>query len=254
MDFKGKVILITGASSGIGADCARHLAKLGGSISLVGRNAERLSEVAQEIKSNGSTETLTIVADVTKDANRIVEETIKHFGRLNVLVNCAGMMSEENIVSMSMEAFDTTIDVNLRSVIKLTQSAIPYLANTRGNIVNVSSTAGLKAVPNLLSYCISKAALDQFTKCISLELAPKGIRVNSINPAAIKTPLYQKLGIDSAAEQELYDSYKTRYPMGRVGEVSDTSAAIAYLASDSASFITGHLLAVDGGALTAGFD
>lgn len=100
----------------------------------------------------------------------------------------------------------------------------------------------------------SKAALDQFTKCIALELAPKKIRVNAINPAAIRTPIYRTLGISGSEEQEMFDTYESRYPIGRIGEVSDTSAAIEYLTGDSASFITGVCFPVDGGALAAGFD
>lgn len=242
MSFENKVVIVTGSSSGIGRDAAIHLAKLGAHLSLIGRNVERLNDVKNEIIANGSTTPLVIAADVTKDAETIITKTVEHFGKINILVNNAGMLTEENVENMTMEAFDKTMDTNLRSVIQLTQKAIPYLEETKGNILNVSSTAGLKAVPNLLSYCISKAALDQFTKCISLELAPKGIRVNSINPAAIRTPLYKTLGIDGKEEQELFDAYKSRYPMARIGEVSDTSAAIAYLTGDAASFIAGVLL------------
>ncbi|XP_055312296.1 uncharacterized oxidoreductase TM_0325-like [Sitodiplosis mosellana] len=254
MSFKDKVVIVTGASSGIGRGAAIHLAKLAADVVLVGRNQERLNEVKQQIIANGSSEPLVLAADVTKDSEKIINESVKHFGKINVLINNAGMMTEESIENVTMEAFDKTIDVNLRSVVQLTQKAIPYLEQTKGNILNVSSTAGLKAVPNLLSYCVSKAALDQLTKCSALNLAPKGIRVNAINPAAIRTPLYKALGIDSKAEQELFDSYKSHYPMGRIGEVSDTSSAIAYLTGDSASFLTGVLLPVDGGALTAGYD
>lgn len=254
MDFKEKVVLITGGSSGIGADCAKHFAKLGANVVIVGRNVDRLVEVSHEITSKGFEEPLVIVADVTKDSERIIKETIDQFGKLDVLVNNAGMMTEENIENITMEAFDFTMDVNLRSIVFLTQLAIPYLAKNQGNIVNVSSTAGVKAVPNLLSYCMSKSSLDMFTKCVALEVASKGVRVNSVNPAAIKTPLFKTMGIDHDAEQELYKAYKEKYPLGRVGEVSDTSAAIAYLASDAACFITGVLFPVDGGALTAGHD
>lgn len=252
--FLNKVVIVTGASSGIGRDAAIHLAKLGANAVLVGRNEERLNEVKEQIIANGSTKPLVLIADVTKDSEKIITETVEHFGKINILINNAGMMTEESIESITMEIFDKMIDTNLRSAILLTQKAIPFLEQTKGNILNVSSTAGLKAVPNLLSYCISKAGLDQFTKCAALDLAPKGIRVNAINPAAIRTPLYQKLGIDSNEEQVIFDSYKSRYPMARIGEVSDTSAAIAYLTSDSASFITGVLFPVDGGALTAGYD
>lgn len=248
------VVLITGASSGIGKDAAIHLAKLAANVVLVGRNTERLADVSSQIISNGSPNPLVIAADVTKDADQIISKTVEHFGKINILINNAGICTEENIENITIEVFDKVMDTNVKSAIQLTQKAIPYLEKTKGNILNVSSTASIKAVPNSLSYCISKAALDQFTKCISLELAPKGIRVNAINPAAIRTPLYRKLGIDSNEEQQLYDLYKSRYPLGRIGEVSDTSAAIEYLTGDSASFITGALFPVDGGALAAGFD
>lgn len=248
------VVLITGASSGIGKDAAIHLAKLAANVVLVGRNTERLADVSSQIISNGSPNPLVIAADVTKDADQIISKTVEHFGKINILINNAGICTEENIENITIEVFDKVMDTNVKSAIQLTQKAIPYLEKTKGNILNVSSTASIKAVPNSLSYCISKAALDQFTKCISLELAPKGIRVNAINPAAIRTPLYRKLGIDINEEQQLYDLYKSRYPLGRIGEVSDTSAAIEYLTGDSASFITGALFPVDGGALAAGFD
>lgn len=176
MSFKNKVVIISGASSGIGKDAAIHLAKLAANVVLVGRNENRLNEVKREIIANGCVEPLALIADVTKDSEKIINESVRHFGKINVLINNAGIMTEEGIENVTMEVFDKTIDVNLRSVIQLTQKAIPFLEQTKGNILNVSSTAGLKAVPNLLSYCISKAGLDQLTKCSALELAPKGIR------------------------------------------------------------------------------
>lgn len=208
---------------------AIHLAKLAADVALVGRNKDRLNEVKQQIIANGSSEPLVLVADVTKDSDKIITETVKHFGKINVLINNAGIMTEESIENITMEAFDKTMDTNLRSAVQMTQKAIPYLEKTKGNILNVSSTAGLKAVPNLLSYCISKAALDQLTKCSALDLAPKGIRVNSINPAAIRTPLYQKLGIDSKEEQEMFDTYKSRYPMGRIGKHSSNKVKYLFI-------------------------
>lgn len=254
MSFNSKVVLVTGASSGIGADAARHLAGLGAQVALVGRNEQRLIDVAAQIESAGLAKPLILVADVTSDAAKIVAQTVQHFGKLDILINSAGIFGEHNIETMPLMAFDAMFTTNVRSILELTQLAVPHLAQTRGNVVNVSSTSGLKAAPNMLAYCVSKAALDQATKCMALDLAPKGIRVNAINPAAIRTPLYQTLGISAAEEAALFETYKSRYPVGRVGEVCDTSHAIAYLASDSASFITGVLHPVDGGALPAGFD
>lgn len=250
MNFNGKVILITGASSGIGADCARHLADLGGKVAIVGRNEKRLTGVAEEIKKNGSPEPLAIVADITVDGQRIIDETIKHFGQLDVLVNNAGIVTQDSIVNFKIEEFDRIFNTNVRSVATLTSLAVPHLEKTKGNIVNVSSVAGLKAVSNVLSYCMSKSSIDMFTRCCALDLASKNIRVNAINPSVIRgTTIFQTLGISTELAEKHFELMKQKYPVGRVGEVSDTSAAIAYLASDLASFITGTLLPVDGGSM-----
>lgn len=249
--FEGKVILITGASSGIGADAARHLASLGAKVAIVGRNEGRLNEVANQIKKSGAHTPLPIFADVTKDAERIVDETIKHFDQLDVLVNNAGISSFDNIFSIEMNEFDRVLDTNLRSVIKLTKLCVPHLEKSKGNIVNVSSVAAISPVQNITSYCISKAALDQFTKCSALDLAPN-VRVNSINPAQIRTPIFETIMTSEEIEQ-MFNHFKTKYPVGRIGEVSDTSAAIAFLADNqSASFLTGQCLPVDGGILISG--
>ncbi len=246
MSFNGKVILITGASSGIGAGTAEHFAKLGASLALVGRNANNLSEVIKKCGEINQS-ILPIVADVNTDAKRIIDETIAHFGRLDVLVNNAGVGAKSSIESTSMEPYDYIMTTNLRSVYELTTYAVPHLITTKGNIVNVSSTAGLRPFPIILTYCMSKAALDQFTKCVSLELAPKGVRVNSVNPAVIKTNFHKNMGFDKA-EYDLYlENCKKSHALGRVGEVSEVAEAIAFLAGDSASFITGILLPVDGG-------
>lgn len=248
MCFVEKVILITGGSSGIGADAARHFARLSGSVAIVGRNEARLNQVAEEIKTAGAeVSPLLIIADVTKDAERIIDETIRHFGKLDVLVNNAGIADLSVIQNLTMESFDRIIDTNVRSVIRLTQLAIPHLEKTKGNVVNISSLAGVRPVTNMLSYCISKAALDQFTKCIALELAPKGIRVNSVNPGTINTPIFRTMGFEGDTYKSFVDDMSKTYPLGHIGQVEDTSEAIAFLAADSAGFITGILLPVDGG-------
>lgn len=182
MSFEGKVILITGAGSGIGADAARHLAKLGAKVAIVDKNAERLNEVAEGIKKCGSAVPLPIVADVTRDTERIVSETIKHFGQLDVLINNAGIPISDTVVDVNLADFDRVFDVNVRAAISLAKSCVPHLEKTKGNIVNVASVCGLRPVPSLMTYCMSKAALIQFTKCSALDLAPKKIRVNGINP------------------------------------------------------------------------
>ncbi|XP_031638455.1 uncharacterized protein LOC116350697 isoform X1 [Contarinia nasturtii] len=247
MSFSGKVVLITGASSGIGADAAHHLASKGASVSIVGRNEKRLNEVAKEISKAGHPTPLAIVADVTKDAERIINETIKHFGKLDVLVNNAGIFGSDTVTGFDVNGFDRMLNTNLKSVIVITNLAIPHLEKTKGNVVNVSSVAGLKAFGSFMTYCISKSGLDQFTKCAALDLASKNIRVNSVNPATIRTPLFAAIGIDKSNEAQFYEDQAKIYLVKRVGEVSDTSSAIAYLASES--FINGTCLPVDGGCL-----
>lgn len=250
MSFSGKVILITGAASGIGAQTVRDLAKLGAKVSIVDRNEKGLHEVADEIKKSGLPTPLPIVADITKDTARIVDETIKHFGQLDVLVNNAGIGVADNFFTLEMSKFNNVIDVNVCSIISLTKLCVPHLQKTKGNIVNIASVAGLKPIRNMFSYGISKAALNHFTKCCAMDLASLGIRVNAINPGVIRTPIYDGLGLTPVQVEKMLSISKSKHIIVRLGEVSDISAAIAYLANDkAASFLTGVLLPVDGGAM-----
>lgn len=183
MSFNGKVILITGAASGIGAEAAKHLAKLGAKIAIVDINEKLLHQVRDEIKKSGSATPLPIVANVTTDGERIVQETLKHFGQIDVLVNNAGVAIRDNVAEINMSEFDRLFNINVRSIITLSKLCVPHLEKTKGSIVNISSVCGLMPVENCLSYCMSKSAVNQFTKCSALDLAPKGIRVNAVNPA-----------------------------------------------------------------------
>lgn len=251
MGFEGKSIIITGASSGIGSDVAHHFAKLGAKVSIVGRNVEKLNEVANQIKVLEKYHPLVIVADVTQDAERIVEQTVDRFGKIDVLVNNAGFGIRDNTQEIDLSEFDRIFDTNVLSVINLTKLCVPYLEKTKGNVVNVSCIFGLKAIPGYLSYCLTKAALDQYTKCASLDLAQKRIRVNSINPGTVKTSFLRALGMSDEVAEGMYDGMRGMYPIGRLGNVSDTSNAITFLAdNETASFLTGQLLVVDGGIMT----
>lgn len=219
MNFDGKVVLITGGSSGIGADAARHLSKLGAKVAIVGRNENRLNEVANQIKDAGSPTPLAIVADVTKDAERIVDTTINHFGKLDVLLNNAGIMMLDKVAEFNISNYDRMFDVNVRSAFILTNLCVPYLEKTRGNIINMSSTASLTPIHNAPTFCMTKAALDQLTKCSALELGPKGIRVNSLNPALVRTPSLYTFGISEDEMEKMIEKTSLKHPLGRVGEV-----------------------------------
>lgn len=244
MRFNGKVVLITDAISGIGADIAHHLVKLGARLSIVAKSANRLNEVGREIATSGSPIPLQIVADVTKDAKRIVDDTIKYFGKLDVLVNITSISIQKNMdLETNAAGFDQIFNANINGIMTLTNLCVPYLELTRGNIVNVSSVTNLEASPNCLN--ILKPTFDQFTKRFALDLVSKGIRVNAINLTEIRTPIFETFGLNDEQAEKMINEFKKRYPIDQVGEVYDTCAAIAYLADNkSASFLTGVILPI----------
>lgn len=244
MQFCNKVVLITGAGAGIGAATAIHFAKLGASISLVDINVESLNKMAQKLSPS---KLLLIAADVTKDAENIIKRTIVYFGKLNILVNNAGKGVVGTIETTSLEQFDDIMDLNIRSVYQLTKLAIPYLLQTKGNIVNVSSVSGVRAFADFTAYSISKAAIDQLTRCVSLALASRGVRVNAVNPGAILTNVLQSAGMTAADYEKYLDGCRKSHPLGRPGNADEVAAGIVYLASESASFITGITMSIDGG-------
>lgn len=249
-DFVNKVVLITGASSGIGAGTAEYLATKGAWLVLVGRNEQNLKEVALKCTpTHGAPEPLQIVADVTNeaDAKRAIDATIAKFNKLNVLVNSAGILARGSIETSTLADYDNIMNVNVRSVFHLTQLAVPHLIATKGNIVNVSSVNGMRSFPGVLAYNMSKAAVDQFTQCVALELADRGVRVNSVNPGVIITNIHKRGGMDEAAYAQFLEHSKTTHALGRPGNVIEVAESIAFLASERASFITGSLLPVDGG-------
>ncbi|KOC65477.1 3-oxoacyl-[acyl-carrier-protein] reductase FabG [Habropoda laboriosa] len=246
MTFAGKVVLITGASSGIGAATAIHFSELGALLSLTGRNVQKLNEVAEKCTSN---KPLIITGELTNETNvkNIIESTIKHYGKLDILVNNAGVLEIGSIENTSLEQYDRVFNINVRSVYHLTMLAVPHIVKAKGNIVNVSSVVGLRSFSGVLSYCMSKSAIDQFTRCIALELAPKQVRVNAVNPGVIVTNLHQNSGMSDEQLKAFFEHSKETHALGRPGNASEVAKAIAYLASDDASFITGETLSVDGG-------
>lgn len=248
MSFNEKVVLITGAGSGIGAETAKHFAKLGGKLAIVDIKGENLDKVASDILANGSKfPALKIVADVSKDAERIISETVGHFGKLDVLINNVGVAAADCLMSVKTDVFDRIMLVNVRSTVFLTQLAVQHLKSTKGNVVNVSSLLGTIPHPELLTYSMSKAAITQFTKSIAIELGPLGIRVNAVAPGIINTTLLQMLPAERW--RSMLTNIQTTYPVRRIGETNDIASAISFLAdNEAAAFVTGSILSVDGGA------
>lgn len=249
MNFEGKVVLVTGASSGIGAATALYLAKLGASLSLTGRNVANLNKVADECRQASGCQPFVVAGDVNVEADvqNVMDSTIAHYKKLDVLINNAGIIEMGSIEETSLAQYDKVMNTNMRSVYQMTMLAVPHLIKTKGNIVNVSSVNGIRAFPNVLAYCISKAALDQLTRCTALELAPKQVRVNSVNPGVIVTEIHKRGGMDDEAYAAFLERSKQTHPLQRHGKPEEVAAAIGFLASDLASNSTGVTLSVDGG-------
>jgi len=245
--------LITGASSGIGAATAVLFSKLGATVSLTGRNVENLQKTSlacqQAAAEQNQKKPLLIQADLMSedDTSKIVDKTVAEFGKLDILVNNAGVLEMGTIENSSLEQYDRIMNVNVRAIYQLTMLATPELVKTKGNIVNISSVNGIRSFPGVLAYNISKAALDQFTRCVALELAPKQVRVNCVNPGVTITELQKRGGLNEEAYANFLEKSKQTHALGRPGEAEEVAKAIAFLASDNASFSTGVSLPVDGG-------
>jgi NAD(P)-dependent dehydrogenase (short-subunit alcohol dehydrogenase family) len=246
--FAGKIAVVTGASSGIGKATAEAFGREGARVALVARRKEALAELASSIEADGGT-ALVIAGDVTKEDDRagIVEAVASKWGGIDVLVNGAGIIAFGTIEHTTTEAWQEMFDINVVAVYRLTQLALPHLIPRKGNVVIVSSVTGLRSFPGVVAYCASKAAVDQLARCAALELAPKGVRVNAVNPGVVVTNLHREGGLNEEAYQAFLEHSKTTHPLGRVGRPEELADLILFLASDNAGWITGTTVPIDGG-------
>ncbi|XP_054166124.1 3-oxoacyl-[acyl-carrier-protein] reductase FabG-like [Oppia nitens] len=256
-DFTDKVVLITGSSSGIGAAIAVQFARSGATVVITGRRSDKLAEVAKQCQSVSPKQlpTLEVVGDLTNDEDikRLVETTVQHFGRLDILVNNAGGTTMSSLTDPEFyQKFLNEMQLNLNSMVLLTHLSVDHLAKTRGNIVNISSIAGLRAFSSNPAYCMAKCSIDMFTKCCAAELGPKHIRVNVFNPGPIKTLAFTTTrGMTIEQNDALFDKMGSLAPVGRPGLPHELADTVLYLASDHAQFITGAQLCVDGGLIVS---
>ena len=242
MSFGNKVVVVTGATSGIGRATALGFAGEGARVAGIGRNQKALDTLS----TDGIRSYRADLASETETAH-VVDAILKDMDGIDVLVNAAGTIAAGSIEDTTLADYDTMMDINVRSVFYLTQLCLPSLVERKGNIVNVSSVTGLRAFPGVLAYCISKAAIDQFTRCTALELAPKGVRVNAVNPGVVRTNLHIRSGMDEDSYDAFVEHSKSTHPIGRVGEPEEIANLIMFLASDQAGWITGVTYSVDGG-------
>lgn len=243
-----QTVVVTGASSGIGRAAALGFGRAGAAVVAVGRKAAALQEVAQQIQAAGG-RSATLEADVTAaDAPAaIVERAIAEFGGLTTLVNAAGIIANGTVENTADAAWDEMLDINLRAPFRLMRAAAPHLIASKGSVVNVSSVTGLRAFPGVLAYCVSKAGVDQLTRCAALEMAPHGVRVNAVNPGVTISNLHRRSGMTEENYAAFLERSKTTHPLGRAGTVDEVADLIVFLASDRAGWITGETISIDGG-------
>ena len=243
-----KILLITGATSGIGKATALRFAQAGASIAAVGRDEPALLELQRQVETAG-TQFLAIPADLSheKETDAVVAQAVARFGGIDVLVNAAGHISSGTIENTALSAWDAMLEINLRAPFVLMQKALPTIIQRRGNIVNVSSVTGLRSFPGVLAYCVSKAGLDQLTRCAALELAAQGVRVNAVNPGVVVTEIHKRGGMSEDAYNAFLEHSETTHPLGRVGQAQEVAELIFFLASDRAAWITGATYSIDGG-------
>jgi NAD(P)-dependent dehydrogenase (short-subunit alcohol dehydrogenase family) len=242
--FAGKSVLVTGATSGIGQAIARAFTNSQANVTAIGRNSVALNE----LYASDST-VLTMTADVTdrEEMATVVDGALERFGQLDVLVNAAGHISSGTIEDTSPAAWDAMMNVNLRAPFQLMQLCAPHLVRTKGSVVNISSVTGLRSFPGVLAYCVSKAGLDQLTRCAALELAAKGVRVNAVNPGVVVTEIHKRGGMNEEAYAKFLEHSRTTHPLGRVGAPAEIADLVLFLASEKAAWITGATYSIDGG-------
>uniref|UniRef100_A0AC34F5R7 Uncharacterized protein n=1 Tax=Panagrolaimus sp. ES5 TaxID=591445 RepID=A0AC34F5R7_9BILA len=250
--MSGKSAIITGSSSGIGQATAVLFAKSGASVTIHGRSEDGIKKTKELIlKSGVSEDKIHCVRGSITDSSiqkALIEETVKKFGKLDILINNAGGINMQEKNQRSMEAFDYILNLNLKAPIALTELAIPFLEKTKGCILNVSSIASEKA-PIIPFYSISKAGLDHFTRNYAAILAPLGIRINNLNPGLTDTPALNQAGDSGEQIQKMKDFYLSQIPLRRAAESEEMADFLLFMASEKASYMTGQMIKVDGGFL-----
>ena len=247
-----RYVLITGGSSGIGAAAARHFAKQGAKVAIVARRPEPIREIVNELQADGC-EALGIPADLQdpETPQRVMDIIAKEWGKLDVLVNDAAVVKHYPFEQASLEVFEMHWAVNVRAPYFLIQAALPLLKKSPlASVINISSSSGSLVIPGQSMYGSSKCALEYLTRSLASELAPLRIRVNAIAPGPVDTPIHQAWAGDDI--KGAYERMTKELPLGRMGTAEELASWITWLASPESSWVTGVVIAVDGGQVLPG--
>jgi NAD(P)-dependent dehydrogenase (short-subunit alcohol dehydrogenase family) len=250
--------VVTGAATGIGRATAHALARDGYAVALVGRRAEPLEELADELRQSGA-DAIAAPADVAspEQAAAAIAAAVERFGGIDALVNNAGVGDSGPLLEESLERWEETLRINLTGAFLTTQLALPHLVERRGAIVNVASINGVLAGPGWTSYCVSKAGLIMLAKCVANDYGRKGVRANAVCPGWVRTPMgdhdMDELGRAHGIDREgAYALAHRQHPLGRPAEPEEVADVIAFLASSRAAYVTGAAVMVDGGTTAVG--
>ena len=248
MDFTHHGVIVTGATSGIGAAIGRYFAQLGASLILTGRNESRGRVVAREIEAGGGDVSF-LAGDINDPGipDALVRLALDRYGRLDILINNAGILHRGSALECTDEQWDETIATNVTSVFRMSRSSLRIMKRqSRGSIVNIASDFALVAGPGAFAYCASKGAVAQMTRAMAMDHARDGIRVNAVCPGDTDTPMQDSAFADGDRVAGLARVGET-VPLGRVATPLEVAKAVAFVASDDASYITGAMIPVDGG-------
>ena len=244
--LEGKVAVVTGASKGIGASIAKHLAAEGAAVAVnYSSSKDDADKVVAEITKEGG-KAIAIQANMSRESEveKLFSETVKRFGKLDILVNNAGIYEFVPLEEVTPEHFHKMFDLNVLGLLLASREAAKHFGNNGGNIINIGSVASVSSIPNTSVYSATKACVNTITHCLATELGPRNIRVNAVNPGMVETEGTHSSGIVSS---DFRKDTESKTPLGRIGQPKDIAPAIVFLVSDEASWIDGETLYISGG-------